>query len=342
LKDLKENFKGQNAGQVFHEFAVFCDKQLSNEEFSKDFDRVTKARERRRKEVDVYQELIQKSRNKQDKERHTREYKMSKKWYELDDEEYNRMAVVREKQVLQCLENYLRSLQAWDKFDSNVLRFFSIWLENAENAAANAKVASLLPNVPTHKFAILMNQLTSILQNDQSVFTKTLKQLICDICIDHPFHSLHHIYAGTHPSPADSDATTTSRRHAINMIASHLGSQPSSKNIWQRIYKADSMFHKLAMYKDKSKALSAGRQVSLDSLSPSATLKVKIKDLAVPPATMNIPLRPDKNYDNLPHIVDFHPTMMIASGISAPKILTAMTSDGKLYKQLVSTKISVV
>ncbi len=273
---------------------MFCDKQLSNEEFSKDFDRVTIGRERRRKEVEVYQENIQKSRTKQDKDRHTREYKMSKRWYDLDDEEYTRMTTVREKQVLQSLENYLRSLQAWDKFDSNVLRFFSICLENAENASANAKVASCLTDVPTHKFAILMNQLTSILQNDQSLFTKTLKQLICNICIDHPFHSLHHIFAGTHPSPADADAATVSRRNAITSIASQLGTHQSS-DIWHRMYKADAMYHKLAMYKDKSKSLNAGRHVSLDSLSPSATLRAKIKDLAVPPATMNIPLRPEKN-----------------------------------------------
>jgi ataxia telangiectasia mutated family protein len=62
----------------------------------------------------------------------------------------------------------------------------------------------------------------------------------------------------------------------------------------------------------------------------------KIKEYKVPPATMSIPLRASRKYDDIPRIEGFKPTMTIASGISCPKILTAIGTDGKNYKQLVS------
>jgi ataxia telangiectasia mutated family protein len=110
-----------------------------------------------------------------------------------------------------------------------------------------------------------------------------------------------------------------------------------SKRPWHNIYETDKMYHKLAIYEDKSK-LQSGREVSLKNISPAHTLMDGIKPFKVPPATMTIPLRGDMNYDGVPRIERFKSRMTIASGISAPKILTAIGTDGLPYKQLVSSK----
>jgi hypothetical protein len=54
---------------------------------------------------------------------------------------------------------------------------------------------------------------------------------------------------------------------------------------------------------------------------------------------MNIELRADCDYSNVPVIEKFKPEMTIASGVSAPKIVTCIASDGSKYKLLVSAAI---
>jgi ataxia telangiectasia mutated family protein len=334
LKGLKGNYSGEDAGRVLHEFAVFCDNQLHNSDFIEEFGRVSKAREKRKKEVDAYHSLIKASKGKPERERYLKDYHKSKRWYDLDDEEYNRMAAVRQTQIVQCFENYLRSLATSGLSDGDVLRFFSVWLENKDNDSANIVVAEYLPKVPSAKFAILMNQLTSILEDQRTHFHAALTRLIKRICIDHPYHSLHNIFTGVQAPNGDENAQ--SRKRAMKAISSSLQSDKSFKDILSRVFNADSIYHALAVYKDKSKGLHAGLQVALDALSPSATLLRKVPDLQLPPPTMSIPLRADGNYSDIPHIVGFRPRMTIASGISAPKIVTAIASNGLPYKQLVS------
>jgi serine-protein kinase ATM len=299
-----------------------------------EFRRVSRAREKRKKEVDAYNSLIKAYKGKPERDKYAREYKQSKRWYDLDDEEYNRMAAVRQTQIVQCFENYLRSLATSDLFDGDALRFFSVWLENKDNDSANVVVAEHLPKVSSAKFAILMNQLTSILEDQRTHFHAALTRLIKRICINHPYHSLHNIFAGVHAP--NGDETALSRKKAMKAISSSLQGDKSFKGIFSRVFNADSIYHALAVYKDKSKGLHAGLQVSLDSLSPSATLQRKVPELRLPPPTMSIPLRADGDYSGVPHIVGFRPRMTIASGISAPKIVTAVASDGLPYKQLVS------
>jgi serine-protein kinase ATM len=335
---LKGKYKGPDAGLVLHEFAFFCDKQLQNPDARTDFERVTKAKERRKKEVEAYQTLIKSAKGRPEvKDKHTKEYKMAKRWFEIDEQEYQRMSTIRQSLVAQCLENYLRSLTAWDQFDNDVLRFFSVWLECSKVPSANETVAKHLSKVPSAKFAVLMNQLSSILQNDKSQFQELLQDLLLRVCTEHPFHSLHHIFAGSNTS-SGGDEMAKSRKSAFGVLATKLSNAPKEvRREWMNLSATDTMYHKLAMYTDKDKTkLQSGREVPLESTSPSNTLMHKIKEFRVPPATLSVPLRADKDYRFIPRIVSFKPKMTIASGISCPKILTAIGSDGQHYKQLVS------
>ena len=50
---------------------------------------------------------------------------------------------------------------------------------------------------------------------------------------------------------------------------------------------------------------------------------------------MRIELRVDCNYSDVPRVVKFQPDFAVASGISAPKIVTVIASNGLRYKMLV-------
>ena len=60
----------------------------------------------------------------------------------------------------------------------------------------------------------------------------------------------------------------------------------------------------------------------------------RVTELQIPPATLNLELRPAGDYRHVPVVTGFRDEISIASGISAPKIVTARASDGGRYKQL--------
>ena len=312
---------------------MFCDRQLHNPDFIQEFDRASKAHERWQKEVDEIRSALKSTRSKESALELQRDARAAQKWLDLNRGEYERYVSARESLIVQCLENYLRSLAAWDDCDSDALRLFSIWLEWAEKSVANEVVSKQVDQVPSAKFAILMNQLTSILQNDNSTFQVTLKGLIARICVDHPFQTLHHIFGPVHAQAHAKAEPSSSRSLAIRSIAESFTKSKTTLDIWYKVYKANSMYHDLARYRDKF--ITAGRDLTLESVPPSAKLIGRIKDLKVPPATLRIPLRRDKDYGSVPTVVSFLSKMTIATGVSAPKIVTAIGSDGRRYKQLV-------
>jgi ataxia telangiectasia mutated family protein len=79
----------------------------------------------------------------------------------------------------------------------------------------------------------------------------------------------------------------------------------------------------------------AGSRVTLRKLQSGQRLEHDVINLRVPPPTMSIELRADCDYSSVPVIARFHPDFSVAGGVSAPKIVTAIGSNGVKYKQLV-------
>jgi ataxia telangiectasia mutated family protein len=339
ITELRGQSKGIIAGQVFHQFASFCDNQLQNPDAVEDFSRVQRMRDRRKQELDHLQQQIQSTKSSTEKKRAMSDWKKLEKWYRLDDHEYQRLRKARESFMTQSLENYLLSLAASSKYDNDVLRFFSIWLEYADSSLANNSVSRHLDKVPSGKFARLMNQLSSRLQADSTFFQQLLGNLVLRIATDHPYHAMHHISAGA-MSLGIKDESGKSRMQAAKQVASALQIDKKVKHIWHGVYTTNHMYHTLAILKDKDgqkKHFIAGYEVKLEAFTPSRAVLTKVKEYKVPPPTMTIALRTDMDYSKVPVIVTFRPKMRIANGLSAPKILTALCSDGNSFKQLVSS-----
>ena len=138
----------------------------------------------------------------------------------------------------QCLENYMLALSASDEHDNDALRFYAIWLENAESELANTVISRHIDKIASHKFARLMNQLSSRLQADNSLFQKLLGNVVLRICKEHPFHGMHHITAGTH-DPGTSQEASRLRHQAAKQIALKLKADKTLGNLWYCVYQSD-------------------------------------------------------------------------------------------------------
>lgn len=333
LAELKGTTHGSEAGQVFHQFAVFCDGQLQDPDGLEDLARLRTLSKNKEEEVSYYQKLIDEAKSSQDKNRYKQNQDKSKKWLKMDLEELQRHIKNREQFLSRCLENYLLALSASDDHNSNALRFSSLWFEHSDESLANEAVSKHMEQVPSRKFAPLMNQLSSRLQKSNNQFQKLLFNLVLRICTDHPYHGMYHIYAGVHTKANKGDESAKSRQEAANQIVTALQQLKGTKDIWAVILLSNKYYCHLAA--EKKDEYRAGKKFSIDNSTPAKSLTYVFAKYRVPPPTMSIELSPKADYSAVPIMVRLEPQLSIASGVSAPKIITAVGDNGVKYKQLV-------
>ena len=355
LTELKGKTEGKEAGKVFHQFAIFCDQQLQDPDSIEDLERLERLHRQKADDVERLTSML-KSPNPKDKRSISAQLSKSKTWLKIDDDELHRHRRSREEFLQKCIENYLLAMRASDEHDQNALRFTALWLEHSCETKANATVAMHLEGVPSRKFAPLMNQLSSRLQDSptpsmtignpdskaspsskesksEASFQEQLFSLVLRICIDHPFSGMYQIYATAHSRPNQKDEAAVSRRNAASNISKRLLEDNKSASIWNSILHTNKVYCLFAAEKDDR--YKSGRKIALKDSPNGRALQNTIAKYPVPPPTMLIKPAADCDYSKIPTMLKLEPQLAIASGISCPKIITVIGTDGKRYKQLV-------
>ena len=329
IQKLKGRADGAEAGEVFYEFATFCDGQLQNPGNIEDLQRAQRLRQKKEDDVNELANLMGRSRSSHESKNYQNDHRRAKQWLQIDDAEYQRLKTSRDTFVQQSLLNYMLALRATNKHDISVLRLFALWLESADVPDANKVAGKHLPGIPSWKFVLLMNQLMSRLEQDGSQFQSALSALVYRICADHPHHSLHHLYAATRKHQG-TDQAAISRQSAASDIRVKLSKNPERADLLANTFKADNLYNALASEDSKKQ----DSQVSLDRLPSAARIRDSIPRYRIPPITISIPLRPNSDYSDVPVVTKFGPNIRMMSGNSRPKKLTVYASNGQQYSQL--------
>ena len=307
---------------------------MQNPDGLEDFHRIRKLRERKEAEVEDLNKMM-KTANSQARERdNLKSYRnKAKAWFDLDDREFQRLRESRETFLRQSLENYLLCLRACDQYDKDALRFSALWLENYDSDIANQAVAKYVGQVSSRKFASLMNQLSSRLLESTSLFQTLLASLVLRICVDHPYHGMYQIFAGS-KSKGGKDEKALARNAAANNIVQQLKSNKRSAQTWMAVHNTNICFVRFASERFDDSAIKPGSKVLLGKSTVGQRVEQDVQKQRIPPPTAKIELRADCDYSKIPLIARFQPEFTVASGISMPKILTAVGTDGLKYKQL--------
>ncbi|KAH6694050.1 ataxia telangiectasia mutated [Plectosphaerella plurivora] len=334
LKELKGNTKGKEAGQVFHQFAMFCDDQLQNQDALEDLARLRKLRKGKSEEVSQLKNLLASAKTTELTNRYKSHLIKAKSWLDLDDQELRRLEQTRAEFVRLSLENYLLSLSASDEFNNDALRFTALWLERADDESTNDAVRKYLDAVPTRKFAMLMNQLSSRLQDRQgNSFQALLMGLVRSICIDHPYHGMYHIWSSAKVKLNNQDDVAMRRQKAAERLSKDFERNEKVGELWHSIDRSSGYYHRLAG--EKNDKFKAGQKFALKDSTAAYQLIHALAKYKIPPPTMQIELDANCDYSRVPIVARLEPQMTIASGVSAPKIITVVGTDGKKYRQLV-------
>ncbi|KAK0623121.1 hypothetical protein B0T14DRAFT_164703 [Immersiella caudata] len=334
LKELGPRIEGTDAGRVFHQFAMFCDEQLQNADNQEDLARLQHLKEGKSEEVAQLKALIANSKDSQHRNKYNTHLAKARQWLELDQQELKRMEKTRSEFIRLSLENYMLSLAASDEHNNDALRFTALWLERSEEESTNETVKKYISRVPTRKFASLMNQLSSRFQDQNVLFQKLLIDLVFRICVDHPYHGMYHVWSGAKSKVNKEDEVAVSRQKATEKTGRALAKNERVSRTWAAIDSTSRIYHTLAMDRDPSRYKQGQRLAIKESLVGSSFANTFAK-YHIPPPTMQLELSSIPDYSSVPIIQKFEPEMIIAGGVSAPKIITALGSDGKRYKQLV-------
>ncbi|KAL8813405.1 MAG: hypothetical protein Q9200_000303 [Gallowayella weberi] len=334
IKELRGMTEGTEAGQVFHEFASFCDQQLQNPDSLEDFERIQKLRQTKEEEVQDLDRMIMSAGSQAKEKDNLKSHRnKAKSWFDLDDREFQRLRENRQAFLRQSIENYLLALKACDKYDNDALRFSALWLQNHDSDIANDAVARHIAQVGSRKFASLMNQLSSRLLDVKSPFQKHLASLVFRICREHPFHGMYQIFAGS-KTKGGRDEVAMGRNRAANRIVDQLKADPRSASIWVAIHNSNILFIRFASERLDDSRIKPGSKVPLRKSGTGQRIAQEIGEMKIPPPTMKVDLRADCDYSSVPRIAKFNQEFSVASGISMPKIVTAIATDGTKYKQL--------
>ncbi|KAI9894288.1 MAG: Serine/threonine-protein kinase tel1 [Vezdaea aestivalis] len=332
INELREKQTGPTVGRLFHTFASFCDDQLQNSDFLDELDRMKALQQQRQEEIAELENMRKQSIG--DQAMVTRSLSTATKWHQLDNQEYGRLITERDKFLERSLEYYLKSLGASEEFNNDSLRFCALWLKHSSETVANKSVSAHLDDVASFKFAPLMNQLSSRLLDYQDEFSSLLFALITRICIDHPLHGLYQIFANSHT--VGKDEVSVARKRAALKIINQVKKSPG--NYWNAIEAVALQYLRFAMEQTlpgKTKPPKAGQKIQMREWKSGNKFKQELMRNKIPPPTMRIPLDVRCEYNHVPTVTDVFSEVTIAGGLSAPKIFSTRTSDGRKFKQLV-------
>ena len=293
--------------------------------------------DRKKSEIEALDDMIRTSTQVKEKETFKSHRKKAEQWFKLDHEEFKRLETSRMTLVRNCLENYLRSLRASDQFDNDALRFSTLWLENHDDKGANQAVEQHIAYTPSRKLALLMNQWTSRLLDVPSGFQSLLFDLIVRICREHPYHGMYQIFASS-KSKGGKDETALARHAAAGNVAERIKSSSQAQKTWLAVHNTSVAFVRFAQERiddlPTKSPVKPGSKVPLRQSQTGRRLEEEALKAKIPPPTMYVELRADRDYSKVVMIARFEPEFAVATGISMPKIVTAFGTDGKKYKQL--------
>jgi len=319
-------------GKVHHEYATHCYDQLQNPDHLKELQRSVKFRQRKFEDIRNLDQVLRTSKVEEVKRIARGDRHKAKVWLNIDEEEHDRLKTARADYVKQSLDNFLCSLSYSDSYATDVLKFVATWLQHTHDIAANQAVERRISAVPTSKFAKLMNQLASRLQNSDERFQLILRSLVERICIQHPYHGMPNIFAGS-KTAGGSDQIAISRNAAALKVVQKLQKNSIISKIWAAVHKSNELYIDFAAFKLDD--MKQGSTWPLAKYGQSRRVARDIPRMHVPPITLSIDLRGDCDYSAVPTITHFGSQMSIAGGLSAPKIVTVTTSAGQTCKQLV-------
>ena len=262
-------------------------------------------------------------------------------------EEYRKQSIEFEKDKIEFLKTSLKSycfcLKLSNTNDMSISRVISLWFDNSDNHDISTMLADHLRSISSYKFIPWVYQiiprLCFIPSEVNNPFSETLRNLVLRMTTEHPYHCLPLLFAIFH-SPLDAYFAEKHTYASFDLSRQFQNEDTNSqcKNILEttRSVLKDTILDRMeTIYIDLiDLAHHNPNDICTMSIPKKCTLlrESNIRDL--PMFSIDVPISPNADYTNVVTIVRFEPTYTFPGGITKPKLLTCLGSDGNRYKML--------
>lgn len=336
---------------VYHECAIFADRQYHTILNSPDATRWKVYAERKQQEMDSRSQEILKAPTQARRAALDADQRKARKLFDEDTELFRTHNIARNTFLKQAIDMYSRCLHASDSFDSDAaIRLCSLWFANFEEDGATFQndVQVALERIPSRKFIFLAHQLSARISKPQTGHTfknqENLQSLVVRMCREHPFHSLYQVYclkagrqstssnrrqSGRHSPPT----AQVEREDAALDIFDRLRTESVSQARVLEVEKLCDACIQWAQYPIAQNEVYKNKHHKSFPV-PGGLLLLKISNLRVPVITHHLSLDPTMRYDDCPWVERYESTFETAGGINLPKISVCYDSHGQKSKQL--------
>ncbi|EGW32355.1 uncharacterized protein SPAPADRAFT_153174 [Spathaspora passalidarum NRRL Y-27907] len=324
----------QQAAKVFQLFAHFCEAQYKSKSLNEAISKLEKRVANKQKEINELKDHYGKT-AVPDSEKKTVQKFYSKLKMSFNSESMDLKSLVQSRDLFstKAVEYYLESIIVGDDVEEDLDKFFALWLEQSSNETLNSRIKASILSLPSFKLINWCIQLISRLTKDATEFQSILQELIINMCVDHPHHSLYLLISlRKHKQTAEttSNPLLLSKCSAADIIWDELLHKDDHviENLLLPIEKFSDECVKLAAYKANK-----GKTLNLEKLNVGSYWLKQLP--SIPPPTKFLKVDQTKAYNNVPVLVSVEHKLTIASsGLSLPKIATFNLSDGTQHKIL--------
>ena len=252
-----------------------------------------------------------------------------------------------------AIDMYSRCLATSDIFDDDVpIRFSSLWFANFDDRGLQGRIKGAVDRIPSRKFVFLSHQLSARISHPGSgelpQSQQILQQLVLRMCREHPFHSLYQVYCIRPEGPLsqltrrsssrlETPSSQADRAHAASTIFGQLLSDPQRADRTKAIEKVCDASLQWAKYPVKdNRALKKTKGIYQ---VPEGMPIRHLRNVCVPVLTSPPAIDPTLKYDDCVWISHYDTTFTVPGGVNNPKNTTCYGSNGRRFKQLVSTRL---
>ena len=255
-----------------------------------------------------------------------------------DSENLKNLMEKKNMYLFYSLSTFIKLLTLTNNYDDDVIdKLCELWFENDSNEELNNRILCQMNLVPSWKFLPWINQMVSKLSYDDSSFQKLLTKILIKLVIEVPFESVYALIniLMYEDASIQNDKKLNQKVFAVKQIMSKV-KQLSETKFYQRHIEFALQFSTKAIELAMEKYDVKTKHLDLENLKIGQYWLNELPIQNLPLPTLPLDIYGSKNLKlKRPYITKVVNKVIISSsGISLPKIVTFIISDGTRQKVL--------
>ncbi|XP_012534493.1 serine-protein kinase ATM isoform X2 [Monomorium pharaonis] len=250
----------------------------------------------------------------------------------------------RHNYLAQALKYYLKTLCSSEEHNLLIFRLVALWLDNMYDDKVNEELLDELDTVPSFKFVPLVPQLAAHISNDfkqQRSFSARIFRILERCALEHPYHTLPVVLAlkNLHSdNEYESGPSTVAKKEERRVLgAKKLLSRITDSSVRTIVHEMENLSRALLSfaYWQPKGTCQSNKRFPIARDQPISKIK-NLNNVLLP--TLSLLVRPSCNYVNVIGIHSYKDSCEFVGGVTAPKKIICVGTDGVQRRQLVKGK----